>query len=757
MKKNVKIFTALLLTVCMVMSMATAAFADEPAAEGAVEKVTTICFNDADGPKVQAVVVEYNTELQAGSVDADTYDSYTYVKGLDPVYDIGSDNGGTIYGMEAVPASFAWANGTPGAVVNAYVSETPEIDPEGKGDESGKYVIVELNCDYMLAAACSSWRACVAGGVKQLKDIQTADGVIKASDEIYGNYEESYSWDINPHNSNHSVTLFMCMDDSLFTLDDIADYEIYITDHTDEVADAHHDADPEKVQYGDRDVDYKEATTTITGQIAGEGFKATNCYSEYDGEYHDVDLTYCLYVPEDYDPNGNYGLVLHIIDAGALGTDPATALTESQAAANYASDEVQGYAKEAGLDGLIVVMPYFTKDDQTVADNLTGNQFIPAVWQLMDYLTDTYAIDTNRIYGSGQSMGGMQVLYMASQRDNYFAGIWSIGSQWGSNYNKEEVYGAGWNAHAYFTFPDDSDFITNPDWKNWYYSISDDNILVTNMTGDASSTGYWQLTADIFETYGDDVDIPYVLIDPVETARDDQNATMDELVAEDNNTGIYWLAMTNGSHKATWLYAHAITSGYKWLVNQTKASEDERSKIEVLKTVTDGYSADTEKMPEVPSELASFAFNEDGSIVYCVNGKPYTKMTGFVEYDGHMFLVVDGVLAQDVNGLVQADDDTWYFVGAGMVQDYTGLAEYDGEWFYVVDGKLDTTFAGVVDYDGGKFLVAAGRILREVNGLNQDPITGIWYFYANGEVQVNYTGTATYDGATFQINHGMLA
>ena len=604
MKKTVKSIVALMLSLCMVLSIAPTAFAEEGVsvdAEDAIEAVTTICYSGVDGPRVQAIVVEYNTEIDADAVSTSTYEALTYVNGLDPVYDIGSDNGGTIYGEEAIPATFSYKNGTPGEVTAVYVSDDPE---SLQAAETGKYVIVEINNDYMLSAACSSWRACVAGGVKQVKDIVTNGTEIKASDEEFGNYEVSYAWDINPHNSNHSVTLYMCMDDDLFTFDDIADYDIYITEHTDEVTDAHHTADESKVQYGDHDVDYKEATTTITGQIAGEGFKATNCYSEYDGEYHDVDLTYSLYVPDDYDPDGNYGLVLHIIDAGALGTDPVTALTECQAAANYASDEVQGYAKAAGLDGLIVVMPYMTKDDQTVADNFTGNQFIPAVWQLMDYLTDEYAIDTDRIYGSGQSMGGMQVLYMASQRDNYFAGIWSIGSQWGSNYNKEEVYGMGFNAHAYYTFPSDEEFITNEDWQNWYYSVSDDNILITNMTGDASSTNYWQLAVDIFEEYGDDVEIPYALVESASTTGDEKSDVLKNAVlSQDNNTGIYWLAMTDGNHKATWLYAHSILAGYEWLVNQNKKTEDSRDKIEALAEVTNGYSADTSVMPE-PTEDA---------------------------------------------------------------------------------------------------------------------------------------------------------
>ena len=150
----------------------------------------------------------------------------------------------------------------------------------------------------------------------------------------------------------------------------------------------------------------------------------------------------------------------------------------------------------------------------------------------------------------------------------------------------------------------------------------------------------------------------------------------------------------------------------------------------------------------------------DGSWYYCEDGKWISDKLGFVDYEGFKFAVASGLVVSGANGLIQnvESPSDWYYCSNGQAQNqYTGLCEYDGAWFYVVNGRLDTTFAGVVDYDGGKFLVAAGRILREVNGLNQDPQTGKWYFYANGEVQVNYTGTAIYDGQSFNLVNGELA
>jgi hypothetical protein len=264
-----------------------------------------------------------------------------------------------------------------------------------------------------------------------------------------------------------------------------------------------------------------------------------------------------------------------------LGGDPMIALTETNVAANYAQLG-QKIVREEGLGGLIVVLPQIPSGMATVADNWTGNQYIQATWQLLDHLTETYPIDKNRIYGSGQSMGGMQVLYMASHRDNYFAGIWSIGSQWANNYDKDTVPFTGRGGTAFYhPFQQDGKYITNEHWENWYWSLSDDNILVTNMSGDGFATTLWQILRDYYLNKAGAA-IPKVEWNPITTSRDEQNAKLRELLAQPNDTGIYWNALSEGSHMATWIYAHAITASYDWLLRQTRLDEEQRGKLDVL-------------------------------------------------------------------------------------------------------------------------------------------------------------------------------
>ncbi|WP_250469979.1 hypothetical protein [Caballeronia sp. GAFFF2] len=523
-------------------------------ADNAIASVSTIDFVDLDGPKTQAIVIRYNNTLKAGTVNLNTYDAYSYAN-LAQTYD--DSAAATRNGLNGQYPAFANQTGTPGAPTYVYVSSTPTIDSTNHtGSASGNYVVIELNTNYLLANTVPSWRAGVAGGVKQKAAITASENqVISPGTTIKGNYVSDYYYNFAPDGSNNSVYLDTVLDDTTYTLRDISGYKLY----TDDLLASYTGTSPNGVK-----ITYPNAT--ILSMVAGAPFQATNCFSEYDGKYHNVSLKYSLFVPADYDPSKKYMVVLHTPDAGGLGDDPLDSLTEAQEAANYASDRVQGLAKAQGYGGLIVVIPQIPNSGQDVADNLSGNEYIPAVWQLLDSIVSQYNIDTNRIYGSGQSMGGMQTLYMASMRDNYFAGIWAIASQWGNNYSKT------------FTYPTDGKIITNPDWQNWYYAISDDNVLATNMTGDPRATGYWNETQTIFSKYTG-VTIPYVTWDPTTTTQAQQNASLDALLATPNKLGIYWNALANGSHKLTWVYANNITDSYNWLLSQTKQTEDARGKL----------------------------------------------------------------------------------------------------------------------------------------------------------------------------------
>ena len=146
----------------------------------------------------------------------------------------------------------------------------------------------------------------------------------------------------------------------------------------------------------------------------------------------------------------------------------------------------------------------------------------------------------------------------------------------------------------------------------------------------------------------------------------------------------------------------------------------------------------------------------DGQWFYVVKGELSTN-SGFVKYNGETFYVGAGRVIDTANGLVEYNGE-WYYVAAGrVVSEYTGLAEYDGAWFYINKGKMDPTKKGMVEYDGGLFYVGAGKIMRGVDGLVQDPVTGKWYYLADGQVQKQHTGLVLYNKAWFYVVKGEFA
>ena len=435
----------------------------------------------------------------------------------------------------------------------------------------GSKVIIELNVDYQMGSVANPYGLAMYAGVKQVNDIKLASGeVIKASDTEVVNYT------VVEKQGRNGVSYSNIANEGAYTIKGIEGYQIFTKE-------------------------------------AGTAFHATNCFEEATGEYIDVDLPYALYVPEDYDASKQYAVVLHIHDAGFLGDDPMITLTEAQGPYNFASDEVQQILKDQGLGGLIVVAPQINNDLRSTRDNWSTSAAVPATWQLMDTITETYNIDMNRIYGTGQSMGAMQVLAMASQRDNYFAGILPIGCQWGTNYNLEADY----QGAVYYEAPADGEMIWtvdadgNPvDYRNWFYMISDDNILLLNCVGDTFSTGVWN---ELVWLYNDlaDAQFPKLTWNPLELTREEQNAKLQELLAMDSDLGFYWGAFEGGNHMATWIYGHGVTDAYDWLFTQTRESEMAREKLDLDKP----FEAADEQIQTPEREV------KEDSGIYFVTGK----------------------------------------------------------------------------------------------------------------------------------------
>lgn len=515
-------------------TMASAADTAGTTAEWADEAITAmkaLGFVDTDGSKLKAIALTYDREIPASAISKDTFQVKDY--------------GTTLSEKDLTQGKDA------GVISKVYVNSSPAVSKKGTA-ASGRYVIIEVNRDYQTGRFPRSYKITMAASVKQVKDIQTEEGTILPSKEgkknsvpyTYISYDPQTGKNRAPEQYDYAV-------DGTYTIDGLSGYELHTIEK-------------------------------------GNAFRAYHCFDEANGKYWDFDLPYALYVPKDYNPTGKYGLVLHIHDAGSMSSDPMLTLTESQAAANYASPYFQNLAKEKGLDGVIVLCPavaeFYPMDKENpeyslrmARDNWTLSCAAPAIWELMDHITRTYSIDRNRIYGSGQSMGGMTVMAMASQRDNYFAALLPMSCKWGNNMDKSYPF----NDETYYSAPADGSIIWkkdshgNPcDYNNWFYMISDDNILFINTKGENAE--YRILYHDLA---GVDIPSADLLLDSTTTA-EKRSAAIRSLTAQKNSTGIYQATLTgNVSHMSAWFYGHGTPACYEWLLSQTRKAEMARKKL----------------------------------------------------------------------------------------------------------------------------------------------------------------------------------
>ncbi|WP_432487922.1 carboxylesterase family protein [Kineococcus sp. SYSU DK018] len=136
-----------------------------------------------------------------------------------------------------------------------------------------------------------------------------------------------------------------------------------------------------------------------------------------------LSLPYNLFVPADYDASQAYPLVLYIPDSSLVGQD-VTAPLSQYGALIWASDAEQ--AKHAG----IVVVPEYPEVIIDDHDAFTTTDYVALTPRLLEDVKSRYSVDEARVYGTGQSMGCMTVMYLAAQDPQLFAAELFVSGQW---------------------------------------------------------------------------------------------------------------------------------------------------------------------------------------------------------------------------------------------------------------------------------------------------------------------------------------
>lgn len=130
-------------------------------------------------------------------------------------------------------------------------------------------------------------------------------------------------------------------------------------------------------------------------------------------------VKYNLFVPEDYDPSVKYPLVLFVHDAGPLSDNVKTTLLQGTGAIYFASPRDQ--AKHP----CFVLAPQYA----SVLSGATSDQGA-ALYELLEKICTDYSIDRNRLYNTGQSMGGMFALSSNIEYPDLFAASYLVACQW---------------------------------------------------------------------------------------------------------------------------------------------------------------------------------------------------------------------------------------------------------------------------------------------------------------------------------------
>ena len=140
-------------------------------------------------------------------------------------------------------------------------------------------------------------------------------------------------------------------------------------------------------------------------------------------------MAYNLMVPAGYDGTESFPLVLFMADASTVGKEVTAPLTQGYGALVFASERDQ--QKHPSF----VLVPQYT--EWAVQDDWSTTDEVEMTIRLLQAVCKEYKVDTNRLYTTGQSMGGMMSFYFNITHPDLFAASLFVSSQWDTSKMKD--------------------------------------------------------------------------------------------------------------------------------------------------------------------------------------------------------------------------------------------------------------------------------------------------------------------------------
>lgn len=235
-------------------------------------------------------------------------------------------------------------------------------------------------------------------------------------------------------------------------------------------------------------------------------------------------LAYNLFVPKDYDATKSYPLVLFMHDAGTVSPEQKAALVQGRGAIVFAEESFQKQHPA------FVLAPQY--DTIIVDDNYDYGPELDRTMHLIESLEKAYAIDKDRIYNTGQSMGGMTAIAMDVKYPDVFAGSYLVACKW-----------------------DES--VTAP--------LAKQNVWAVSSACDPGASPSLKKMFDQFEEAGSAV--ARLTLDP-DAPQSEQNRLAAALIRPDCH--LYLTSYLGGTHRSTWQRAYDMMPAIEWLFAQKR-------------------------------------------------------------------------------------------------------------------------------------------------------------------------------------------
>ena len=237
----------------------------------------------------------------------------------------------------------------------------------------------------------------------------------------------------------------------------------------------------------------------------------------------------------DADKAKTYPMVVFIADASANINDPKAVLYQGNGAIVWATPEEQ--AKHPA----IVLAPQYTEDlirsiGMMTTDTHQWTQGLTLVTDLIMDVSNKYRVDKDRIYGTGQSQGGMANIAISDAYPELFAGQYLVACQWDTQ-EMEKLKGK--------------------------------NLWITVCQGDSKAFPGMNEATALWEKDGAVVARSRMWDSTGGTPVFEQMMR----VMEDQQAPINYTVFKDGSHMYTWSFAYNIEGIRDWLFEQTKAED----------------------------------------------------------------------------------------------------------------------------------------------------------------------------------------